>query len=70
MRIDRTSQLLIAILLAVSEMVKSIRCRDIILNLTDFDEIVEATCIDKSWILYNILNIEAFFFGKRTNFDV
>lgn len=69
-RIDRTSQLLISMLLAISEMVKITRNRNVLLNLTDFDEIIYATCVDKSWLLYSILNLEAFFFQKRTNFDV
>lgn len=34
-----------------------------------FDEIVRATLIEKSQLLYNILNIEEVYFQKRQQFD-
>ena len=69
-RIDRTSQLLISMQLAVAEQVKLTRIRSVIPEITDYEEIVRATVIDKTQLLYNILNIEANYFSKRTNFDI
>lgn len=80
-RIDRTSQLLIAMSITVAERVKISYLRDNlkadkekrdeqIRSLAGFEEIVRTYVNDKSTMLTNLLSIEIFFFSKRNNDSV
>ena len=76
-RLDRTSQLLISMSIAIAEIVKiyyltnndkSKEKRDeMIRTLSGFEEIVKTQTHDKSWILNMILNIEIYYFSKKNN---
>ena len=70
-RIDRTSQLLIAMSITIAEFVKQYYCRrkkdELIRQLSKFEEIVRETVIHKNAILTKLLDIEIFFFSRRKN---
>ena len=70
-RIDRTSQLLIAMSITIAEFVKQYYCRrkkdELIRQLSKFEEIVRETAIHKNAILTKLLDIEIFFFSRRKN---
>ena len=76
-RLDRTSQLLISMSIAIAEIVKIYyltnndkskeKREEMIRTLSGFEEIVKTQTLDKSWILNMILNIEIYYFSKRNN---
>lgn len=73
-RIDRTSQLLIAFSITIAEFVKTycLRSKDTqilekIRQLSGFEDIVRNTIFDKSGLLTRLLSIEIFFFAKKHN---
>ena len=76
-RLDRTSQLLISMSIAIAEIVKIYyltnndkskeKREEMIRTLSGFEEIVKTQTLDKSWILNMILNIEIYYFSKKNN---
>ena len=76
-RVDRTSQLLVAMSITIADFVKQYYLRttttkhaekeQTIQQLSGFENIVKMTIIDKSSLLTLMLSIEIFFFSKRNN---
>lgn len=75
-RIDRTSQLLIAMSITIAEKVKMWHLRsnqkdaekdEKIRQLSGFEDIVNKNCSNKSAILTSLLSVEVYFFSKRNN---
>ena len=76
-RLDRTSQLLISMSIAIAEIVKIYyltsnekskdKREEMIRTLSGFEDIVKTQTLDKSWILNMILNIEIYYFSKKNN---
>ena len=73
-RIDRTSQLLVALSITIAEYVKMYHLRnkdekreEKIRQLSGFEDIVRSTIIDKSTLLTRLLSVEIIFFAKKNN---